>query len=309
VGAGSIVVVGAGGVGGYFGAKLVRAGQAVTFLGRGAHLDAMRRAGLRVRSAIEGEWTVRVDAVDTLRGRPPADVAILAVKSFDTEAALAALEPVVGPSTAVLTLQNGIDNVDKIDGALGPGHALGGAAYVFAGIDAPGVIVHRALGRVALGELDGQVSARARAVHAALTGAQIPAELSTDIRRVMWEKYIYICAQAGTTAVTRASIGVIRQTPETWRLFRTILEELTALATAAGIAVGADVVERALITASQLAPEATSSLANDLAQGRRLELEALHGHAVTLADKLGVPTPALGAVYAALKPHVGGRRT
>lgn len=304
----SIVVLGAGGVGGYFGAKLVRAGQAVTFVARGAHLAALRRGGLRVRSAIEGEWVVPADAVDSLEGRPPADVVILAVKSFDTEAALAMLRPVVGPSTAVLTLQNGVENVERIDSALGPGHALGGVAYVFAGIEGPGVITHEALGRVALGELSGAASARARALHATFARAQVPAELAGDIRRLMWEKYIHICAQAGTTALTRCPIGVIREIPETWRLFHSLLEELTALAAAAEVGVAPDVVERALAMAGGLTPEATSSLARDLVQGRRLELEALHGYAVRLGEKLGVPTPALFTVYAALKPHAEGRR-
>lgn len=305
----SVVVMGTGGVGGYFGARLARAGQALTVVARGAHLEAIRREGLKVRSAIEGEYAVKVEAVERLEDRPRADVVLLCVKAFDTDAALLALRPVVGPQTTVLSLQNGVESADKIDAALGPGHAVGGAAYVFAAIEAPGVIAHRFAGRIALGELDGRPTPRSRRLHDMFAGAGVPVELSPDIRRVLWEKYLLICAQAGLTAVTRCPTGVVRSVPETWRLYRSLLEELAAVAAAAGVAVAPDVVDRIMTAAAALAPETTSSLAHDLALGRRLELEALHGHAVRLGERLGVPTPALFAVYAALKPHAEGRRT
>src|SRR3989442_4769324 len=166
--------MGSGGVGGYFGARLARAGGAVTFVARGAHLDAIRRHGLRIRSAIEGEYAVKAEAVERLDGRPVADVALLCVKSFDTESALAALRPAVGPGTAVLSLQNGVDNVEKIDTGLGPGHALGGAAYVFAAIEAPGVIAHRFAGRIVFGELDGRITPRCERLREAFAEAGTP---------------------------------------------------------------------------------------------------------------------------------------
>ena len=152
-----IVVMGAGGVGGYFGAKLARAGHPITLVARGAHLEAIRRDGLRIRSAAEGEFVARPDAVADLRGRPPADAVLLCVKGFDTETAVEQLRPVVGPETPVLSLQNGVSATEVIDRVLGPGHALGGAAYVFAFREGPGVIVHQLLGRIALGELDGRI--------------------------------------------------------------------------------------------------------------------------------------------------------
>ena len=155
-----ILIVGTGGVGGYFGAKLARAGVAVTFLARGAHLDAIRRDGLSVRSVIEGESRVAVEAVANVAGLGVVDTALLCVKSFDTEAAVEAIRPAIGPDTAVLSLQNGVDNEAKIDAILGRGHAIGGAAYVFATIEAPGVIVHRFAGRIIFGELDGAVRPR-----------------------------------------------------------------------------------------------------------------------------------------------------
>jgi 2-dehydropantoate 2-reductase len=303
-----IVVMGSGGVGGYFGAKLLRAGAEVTMVARGSHLEAMRRAGLAVRSAVEGDAVVRPAAVERLEGVARADAVLFCVKSFDTEDAAARLWSVLGPDTPVLSLQNGVDNEDKIDAQLGVGRAMGGVAQVFATIEAPGVIRHHAAGRIVLGELDGRVSERAERVRDAFARAEIPVELSKDIRRALWEKYVLICAVAGLTAVTRETIGVIRETPATWRLFRVILEEATALGRAAGVDLPTDTVDRTVAFAESIPPGNRASLAHDLLQGRRLELEALHGHAWRLGERLGAPTPAIFAVYAALLPHAAGRR-
>jgi 2-dehydropantoate 2-reductase len=302
-----VLVVGAGGVGGYFGAHLVRAGTAVTFLARGAHLEAVRRDGLRIRSAVDGEWTVKADAVSDVAGQPAADIVLFCVKSLDTETAAAAIRPVIGSDTAVVSLQNGVDNEETLDRVLGPGHAVGGVAYVFATIESPGVIAHRLGGRVVFGELDGRPSPRLQRLRAAFAAAGVPADVVPDIRRALWEKYLMISAQAGMTGLTRAPIGVIRSVPETWRMYRLIVEELAAIARAGGVHLGDDVVESVVKAAEALAPEALSSLHHDLVQGRRLELEALHGHAARLGQRLGVPTPMVLAVYAALKPHVDGR--
>ncbi len=303
-----IAVVGAGGVGGYFGAKLARAGESVVVLARGAHLDAIRHGGLRVRSAVDGDFTAKVEAVDSFAGQPPVDMALFCVKSFDTRTAAETLRPVLGPDTGVVSLQNGVDNEAVIDEVLGPGRALGGAAFVFSTIESPGVIAHTLLGRIVFGELDGRVSARATQLRDALERAGVPVELTTGVQRVLWEKYLLISAQAGTTALTRTPIGVIRDTPETWRLYRRLVEELATVARAAGVVLPADVVEHIMTGAAKLAPTAYSSLHHDLVHGRRLELEALHGHAVRLGERLGVATPTVFAVYAALKPHAAGSR-
>lgn len=303
-----IAVVGAGGVGGYFGAKLARAGESVVVLARGAHLDAIRRDGLRVRSAVDGEFTAKVDAVDSFAGQPPVDVALFCVKSFDTRTAAEALSPALGPDTGVVSLQNGVDNEEILDEVLGRGRALGGAAFVFATIESPGLIAHTLLGRIVFGELDGRVSPRAMRLRDALAAAGVPVEISADIRRVLWEKYLLISAQAGTTALARSPIGVIRETPETWRMYRRIVEELAAVARAAGVTLAEGVVDTIMKGAAGLAPTAYSSLHHDLVHGRRLELDALHGHAVRLGERLGVPTPTVFAVYAALKPHAAGGR-
>jgi 2-dehydropantoate 2-reductase len=170
------------------------------------------------------------------------------------------------------------------------------------------VIVHRFAGRIVFGEMDGRRSERAARLRDALARAGVPVELSTDIRRVLWEKYLLISAQAGMTALTRCPAGVLRETVESWRMYRSIVEELAALARASGVALPADAVEAVMRQAAALAPDAYSSLHHDLTQGKRLELEALHGHAVRLGERYGVPTPMVFAVYAALKPHAAGRR-
>ncbi len=302
----TVVVMGTGGVGGYFGARLARAGHSVTFVARGTHLEALCKSGLSVRSAVEGEFTVAVEAVERLDGRPLADLVVVAVKSFDTDAALTAVRPVVGPATAVLSLQNGVEAIERIDAALGPGHALGGAAYVFASIEAPGIIAHRFAGRIVLGEPAGGTSPRAERVREAIAKAGIPVEVSTDIQRVLWEKYVMICAQAGVTALTRCPTGVVRTVPETWQLYRALAEELAAVGRAAGVALPPGIVDTVVAHGASLAPPTSSSLAFDLSQGKRLELETLHGHAVRLAEKLGVTVPSVFAVYAALKPWLDG---
>lgn len=301
-----ILIVGAGGVGGYFGARLSRAGDGVTFLARGAHLEAIRRDGLRIRSTIEGEYVAKPAAVADVNGLPPAEAVLLCVKSFDTDDALARVAPAVGAETMVVSLQNGIDAPERIAARFGAGYALGGVAYVFATIEAPGVIAHRFLGKVALGELDGRVTLRASRLRDAFATAGVPVDLTTEIHRVMWEKYLFICAQAGMTALTRSNTGVVRSVPETWRMYRLILEEVAAIGARAGAGLSADIVDRMMTQAESLSPETTTSLHHDLASGKRLELEALHGHAVRLGERFGVPTPMTSAVYAALKPWLMG---
>jgi 2-dehydropantoate 2-reductase len=303
-----IVVMGSGGVGGYFGAKLQRAGEQVTFVARGPHLEAIKRAGLAIRSATEGDTVVRPGAVERLEGVDRADAVLFCVKSFDTDDAAARLWSILGPDTPVLSLQNGVDNEDTIDARLGAGRAMGGVAQVFATIESPGVIRHHAAGRIIFGELDGRVSERAERLRDAFARAEIPVELSKTIRRALWEKYLLICAVGGTTAVTRETIGVIRDTPATWRLFRTIVEEVAALARASGVDLASDAVDQIMKFAETIPPASRASLAQDLLQGRRLELDALHGYASRLGERLGVPTPAIFAVYAALAPHAAGRR-
>ena len=301
-----IVVMGSGGTGGYFGAKLARAGEDVTFVARGAHLAALRSNGLRIKSAVEGEWTVRAPAVERLDGLPLADLVLVCVKSFDTEAAAALIRPVVGPETGVLSIQNGVDNEEKLGRVLGAGHVLGGAVRVFATIESPGVITHTFGGHLTFGEMDGRLTERARAFLASCQKAAIPAELVTDVERALWDKYVFLTTHAGMTALTRCPAGVLRAVPEVRELYRRIVTEIVTIGRAAGAPVDESLLEQGMKFLDGVAPNAYSSLHHDLTQGKRLELDALHGHAVRLAERHGVPAPTVFAVYAALRPYRDG---
>jgi len=301
-----IVVMGSGGTGGYFGAKLARAGEDVTFVARGAHLTALRSNGLRIKSAVEGEWTVRAPAVERLDGLPPADLVLFCVKSFDTEEAAALIRPVVGPESGVLSIQNGVDNEEKLGRALGAGHVLGGAVRVFATIEAPGVITHTFGGHLTFGEMDGRLTERARAFLASCQKAGIPAELVTDVERALWDKYVFLTTHAGMTALTRCPAGVLRALPEVRELYRRIVTEIVTIGRAAGAPVDDSLLEQGMKFLDGVAPNAYSSLHHDLTQGKRLELDALHGHAVRLAERHAVAAPTVFAVYAALRPYRDG---
>ena len=301
-----IVVMGSGGTGGYFGAKLARAGEDVTFVARGAHLAAIAARGLRIRSASEGEWVVRAPAVERLDGLPPADLVLFCVKSFDTEEAAALIRPVIGPHTGVLSIQNGVDNEQTLARVLGPGHVLGGAVRVFATIEAPGIIRHTFGGHMTFGEMDGRETDRARAFLAACRKAEIPTELVPDVERALWDKYVFLATHAGVTAITRCPAGVVRALPEVRELYRRIGAEIVAVGRAAGAPVDDGQLAQGLKMLDAVAPTASSSLHHDLTHGKRLELEALHGHVLRLAERHGVAAPTVFAIYAALRPYRDG---
>ena len=231
---------------------------------------------------------------------------LLCVKSYDTEEAARLLTPAVGPLTGILSLQNGIDNEERLERALGAGCVMGGVTYVFSKIEAPGVIAHHQTGRIVFGEMNGQPSERATAFAEACKRASIQGEMAPDIRAMLWQKYVFLTAFAGTTALTRLPARFVRDLPEVRRLWRLQLEELLALAAAEEVELDADVVDRSIKYLEGLAPTNFSSLYHDLVQGKRLELDALHGHAVALAERHRIPTPTLFAVYAALRPYRDG---
>jgi 2-dehydropantoate 2-reductase len=231
---------------------------------------------------------------------------LFCVKSFDTEEAARLIRPVVGPATGVLSIQNGVDNEEKLAQVLGAGHVLGGAARVFATIEAPGVIAHTFGGHLAFGEMDGRETERARAFLAACRKAAIPAELVPDVTRALWEKYVFLTTHAGVTALTRCPAGVLRAVPEVRELYRRTVTEILAIGRAAGVHLPDGLLEQGMKFLDTVAPNAYSSLHHDLVTGRRLELEALHGHAVRLAERHGVAAPTVFAVYAALRPYRDG---
>lgn len=299
-----IAVVGAGGIGGYYGSLLQRTEQDVSFLARGAHLAAMRERGLRVESSLTDPVTLPVRATDRPAEIGAVDLVLFAVKSYDTAAAAALLSPVIGPDTAVLTLQNGVDNVDVLAEAVGREHVLGGVCYIFSTVKAPGVIGHTGgPRRVVFGELDSRATPRAQAAYQAFAATGVPVELSPAILVSMWEKLVFITAQGGMTALTRLPVGSILASPPALEVYLDAAEEVAAVGRAHGVPIPDAQRERVLKTAQSLEPGLYSSLYVDLIQGRRMEVEALLGHVVRLGRQHGVPTPVCRTIYAALLPH------
>jgi 2-dehydropantoate 2-reductase len=297
-----IAVYGAGGVGGYFGARLAQAGAEVHFLARGAHLQALREHGLRVRS-VKGDFQVQVQATDDPADIGPCDFVLFCVKTFDTDAAAARLGPLLGDGTAVVSLQNGVENEEKLARAVGEDHVMGGAAFIFAGIAEPGVIVHSGgPASITFGELDGRATQRARRLLAWCERAGFQAELSANVKAVLWAKLAFICAQAGMTAAVRLPIGEIRTVDAAWAAFKRLVAEVCAVAEADGSPVPGAAQDSALALAQAIEPGSFSSLHDDLVAGRRMELEALHGFVVRRAAQHAVAVPTLEAVYAILQP-------
>ena len=302
-----IAVVGAGGTGGYFGGLLARAGDDVTFIARGAHLETLRARGLTLESSLAGTFTVPVQATDDPRGVGPVDLILFCVKTYDTDAAAASVRPLIQPETTLLSLQNGVDNEERIARLSGHPSGVGGVAYVVSAIKAPGLVAQTAgPGKIVLGELGGGESARTERLRDALQRAGIAAEVHPDIRAVLWQKSLFICAFSGVTALTRLPIGTVLADPATRALFRGTSEEVEAIARAIGIGLPDDCVEQALATASAVEPWGRGSLYGDLAGGRRLELEGLNGEVVRRGGELGIETPLNFAIYAALRPYVDG---
>ena len=297
-----IAVYGAGGVGGYFGGRLAQAGAEVDFIARGAHLQALREHGLRVRS-VKGDFEVQAPATNDPADVGPCDFVLFCVKTFDTDAAAARLGPLVREGTAVVSLQNGVENEEKLARAVGEDHVMGGAAFIFAGIAAPGVIVHTGgPASLTFGELDGRASERAKRLLACCEMAAFGAELSASIKTVLWTKLAFICAQAGLTAAVRLPIGEIRTSAAAWAAFGRLVAEVCMVAEADGNPVPPAAREGVLSLAQAIEPGSFSSLHDDMMAGRRMELEALHGFVVRRAAQNGLAVPACEAVYAILQP-------
>ena len=246
---------------------------------------------------------MRLPASDDPAEIGPCDDVLFCVKAFDTEPAAARLGPLLGDDTAVLSLQNGVDNEEKLARAIGQEHVMGGAAFIFAGIAEPGVILHTGgPTSISFGELDGRLTDRAQRLLACCQRAGFDAELSPAIRTVLWAKLAFICAQAGMTAAVRLPIGEIRTVDAAWEAFQRLVAEVCMVAEADGVPVPAAARQRALTLGQSVEAGSFSSLHDDLVAGRPMELEALHGFVVRRAAERGVPVPTSQAIYAILKP-------
>jgi len=300
-----IAIMGSGGIGGYLGARLAQAGEDVIFIARGAHLEAMQRHGLRVESPL-GEIILRhVRATETPVDIGFVDVVVFAVKANDTERASVAIVPLVGPATRVVTLQNGIDSVDAVARIVPRSQVVGGATYLSAHIEHPGVIVH--LGSVTHVIVGGRGDAMIEALRGACVRAGgIDMETVEDIDQVLWTKFVTVSAFSGATSLMRAGIGPIFADPQARIFLEQLRDEGMAVATAVGRPMPDGYKEFAISLWRKLPPETRSSMANDLARGKPIELSWLSGRMQVLGNELGVPTPAHTAVYRALHLYADG---
>ncbi len=296
-------IFGTGGVGGYFGGRLARAGEDVVFIARGEHLRALREEGLRVDS-VEGDFTIApVAATDDPAKAGPVDVVIAGVKTWQVAEAARRMGPLIGPETFVLPLQNGVEAPGEIAAVLGPERVLGGVARVFSYIDGPGRIRH--LGgpaSLAFGELDNRRSERVRGLQEVLARAGIAAATPPDTRVALWEKFLFIVPLGGVGASTRAPVGTTRALPETRRMLLRGMEEIEAVGRAAGIPLPEGIVARTMEFVDTLPPGGTMSLQRDIAAGRPSELEAWTGAVVRLGKAAGVPVPLHEILYGILLP-------
>jgi 2-dehydropantoate 2-reductase len=302
-----IAVVGAGGVGGGFGVALAKAGADVTFVARGAHLAAMKSQGLKVQGGRGETHLVPTQATDNPADIGNVDIVLFCVKLWDVESAGVHIKPLVGPDTAVIPLQNGIDAAERLIPILGPSAVMGGVAQISASITAPGVIVQvGTFMRMIFGELDGKPSKRAEDFIALCLKAGFDATLSEQILTELWMKFILLASNAGIMALARQPIGKLRDDPDLRPIFLAAWREAIDVGRARGVALPADAIEKVLDFTSHAPPAMKASMALDLDRGNRLELPWLSGKVDELGRQLGVPTPTHSMMYAMLKPYVMG---
>ena len=300
-------MMGSGGVGGYFGARLAEAGADVAFVARGSHLAAMRDGGLRVFSPLGDIHVKPVTASDDPAAIGPVDVVLFAVKLYDVEAAGAAIAPLIGADTVVVSLQNGVDAEERLAPIVGAKHVMGGIAYIFAAIEEPGVIRHGgAMARIVLGEMDGRPGQRAAAILAELQAAGIESQISDDIVKQLWSKFVLLAPVSAVSSLARLPVGPLREDPDTRSLLAAAMAEVVAVATARGVALDGDVIKNQLALVDGLPPGSKPSMLQDLERGARLEVASLSGLVARQGRDFGVDTPIHRTAYAALKLHAGG---
>jgi 2-dehydropantoate 2-reductase len=303
-----IAVVGAGGIGGYFGARLAQGGSDVVFVARGAHLAALRERGLIVESKLGDVRLQKVQATDDLSTLGTVDVVLIGVKLWDTEAAAHAISAIVGPTTVVLSLQNGVQKDDVLRRILGDDRVLGGVCYIASTIVRPGIISHTGtLQKIVFGEYDGRRSARAETFLEACRRGGIDAELSPDIRKAIWEKFVFLVGYSAVTTSMRSPIGPIRTNLRTRRFLLDTMREVVAVGRAHGVALSAEYAEDRLAFCDGLPAEMVSSMYHDLEKGNRLEVDWLSGGVVELGQAVGVPTPVNRAVSDILALYANGK--
>lgn len=303
-----IVIMGSGGVGGYFGARLAAAGSEVTFVARGAHLAAMQANGLDVRSAAGNFKVEPVRAVADPVEAGAADAVIFAVKMGDTGRAAASLKPILTSGTPIFTFQNGVEATEMIAAAVGEGHVVPGVARIASHISAPGVIEHASpFARLEFAEAGSRPSERVQAFHAACRAAGIDAEIMPQIERALWLKFAMLAPMSGVTTLTQKSAGPLRANPDTRALIEAAVQEVIAVGQAAGGGLEPGDMAAMMKVVDNLPEKMISSMAHDRASGKPLELEWLSGAVVRIGGKYGVPTPTHRFITQALALEAAGR--
>lgn len=302
-----IVIVGAGGVGGPFGVTLALGGADVTFIARGPHLKAIQETGLRVEGALGDFHLHPAKATDNPAEVGPVDYVIFTPKLWDLEATGTLIKPLVGPQTAVIPIQNGIDAADRLAPILGEGRVMGGVAVINAIIDGPGKI--KQLGsfqHFTFGELDGSISPRAEKLKEICDSAGLDATLSTDITKALWEKFVFLVCVSSITAAARQWTGVIRDDPDGRQLMLAVMQEITAVGQACGVDLSDDLPAQRVKLIQSQDGKSIASMAVDLLRGNKMELPWLAGKVVELGRRHNVPTPIVHTLYTVLKPYING---
>jgi 2-dehydropantoate 2-reductase len=297
-----IAAMAAGAVGGYFGARMAAAGHDVFFIARGANLAAMKANGLKVESVHGDLHLPEPNVTDDPRDVGAVDIVLFAVKLWDTETAAAQAKPLVGPNTRIITLQNGVDSVERLAPILGADKTNGGAAYIATVIASPGVIKHTShFAKMRYGRLDKKADAVLQAFTDAGKAAKLDVDVSADINVELWEKFIFLTAMAGATGSMRSAIGAIRSDPELRGFFRALMQEAYDVGRAKGVGLASDFVESRMKFLDTIEPGMKASMAHDLERGNRIELDWLAGKVRALGRALNIPTPARDTVYTVLK--------
>jgi 2-dehydropantoate 2-reductase len=303
-----MAVMAAGAVGGYFGARMAAAGHEVAFIARGAHRDAIRRDGLKIESALGNLHLKDVNVTDDPKKVGPVDVVLFAVKLWDTETAGEQARPLVGSQTRVITVQNGVDSVERLAPILGDQATIGGATYVVTRIATPGVIRHTgALAKIQCGRLDRRADLVLARYVEEIKAANIDITLADDMLLEIWKKFVLLSGTSGITASTRQPLGIIRDDSDMRAFFFKLMHETLAVGRAAGVEFASDFPAELERSVAAFAPAMKASMANDLEAGNRLELDWLAGKVVALGRKYAIPTPAQEAVYAILKAYRMGQ--
>ena len=298
-----IAVMGAGGVGGYFGGLLARAGHNVTFIARGPHLEAIRSNGLWVESGNDGVFTVPGNATDDPASAGLQDLVLFTVKMYDNDDAIHAIAPMVGPDTIVLTLQNGIDNGERLVEVYGAERVMIGSAYLEGRISEPGVVTQGGPGAASFGERTIGISERGERLYQVFSDANWRVDLLENMTGMLWKKFAYLSGSAGVCAASGCAYGELRSVPETRAAIEAAIAEALAVGDAAGAPLEPDSLEWSMNALDNFPATGMASLAKDFAEGRPVELEGLTGVVIRMGREHGVPTPVNNALYAVLKPR------